>query len=123
MDLQLSNGLTFLAWSGAGFLIVIGVFIAKVLFDLSKLVNSINKNVEIVQSELEPIVKNISETTGTINDIVQTTNSKISRLSNIYDKATDALVNTVTKASAVSGTVLRYAFKGLCSSIKYFAKK
>lgn len=123
MDLQLSNGLTFLAWSGAGFLIVIGIFVAKVLFDLSKLVNSINKNVEIVQSELKPIVKNISETTTTINDIVQTTNSKISKLSNVYDKATDVVINVVTKVSAMSGTALKYAFKGLCSSIKYFAKK
>lgn len=123
MDLQLSNGLTFLAWSGAVFLIVVGVFIVKVLFDLSKLVKSINKNVDIVQSELEPIVKNISETTGTINEIVQSTNGKISKLSNIYDKTTDAVVNVVTKASAMSGTLLKYAFKGLCSSFKYFAKK
>lgn len=123
MDLQLSNGLTFLAWSGAVFLLVVGVFIVKVLFDLSKLVKSINKNVDIVQSELEPIVKNISETTGTINEIVQSTGGKISKLSNIYDKATDAIVNTVSKASAMSGTVLRYGFKALCSSFKYFVKK
>ena len=123
MDLHLSQGLTFLAWSTAVCLIVVGVFVVKLLCDLSKLVKNIDKNVVIVQSELEPIVKNVSETTSTINQIVQTTNGKFTKLSNIYDKASDVIINTVTKASALSGTVLKYVFKGLCSSFKYFVKK
>lgn len=123
MDSQLTQGLTFLAWSGAIFLIVIGVFVVKLIFDLSRLLKNIDKNVVIVQSELEPIVKNISETTTTINDMVQSTNGKINKISNIYDKASDAVVNTLTKASAVSGTLLKFALKGLCRSFKYFAKK
>ena len=123
MDLQLSQGLTFLAWTSTSFLIVVGIFFVKLLFDCSKLLKNIDKNVVIVQNELEPIVKNISETTTTINNIVQTANGKISKFSNIYDKATDVVVNTVSKASAVSGTLLKYAFKGLCSSFKYFTKK
>lgn len=123
MDSQLSQGLTFLAWTSTSFLIVVGIFFVKLLFDCSKLLKNIDKNVVIVQDELEPIVKNISETTTTINNIVQTANGKISKFSNIYDKATDVVVNTVSKASAVSGTLLKYAFKGLCSSFKYFTKK
>ncbi len=123
MDIQLTQGLTFLAWSGAIFLIVVGVFVVKLLFDLSRLLKNIDKNVVIVQSELEPIVKNISETTTTINEMVQSTNGKITKISNIYDKASDAVVNTLTKASAVSGTVLKFALKGLCRSFKYLAKK
>lgn len=123
MDSQLSQGLTFLAWTSTSFLIVVGIFFVKLLFDCSKLLKNIDKNVVIVQNELEPIVKNISETTTTINNIVQTANGKISKFSNIYDKATDVVVNTVSKASAVSGTLLKYAFKGLCSSFKYFTKK
>lgn len=123
MDSQLSQGLTFLAWAGSCFLVVVGIFLVKLMFDCSKLLRNIDKNVLIVQNELEPIVKNISETTTTINDIVQTANGKISKFSNIYDKATDVVVNTVSKASAVSGTLLKYAFKGLCSSFKYFTKK
>lgn len=123
MDSQLSQGLTFLAWTSTSFLIVVGIFFVKLLFDCSKLLKNIDKNVVIVQNELEPIVKNISETTTTINNIVQTANGKISKFSNIYDKATDVVVNTISKASAVSGTLLKYAFKGLCSSFKYFTKK
>lgn len=123
MDTQLAHGLTFLAWSGGLFLVVVGGFIVKVLFDLAKLLRSINKNVDIVQSELEPIVKNVSEATTTINDIVQSTGEKINKISGVYDKASDVVVNTITKASAMSGTVLKYVFKGICSSVKYFVKK
>ena len=83
MDLQLSQGLTFLAWTSTGLLIVVGIFLVKLLFDCSKLLKNIDKNVVIVQNELEPIVKNISETTTTINNIVQTANGKISKFSNI----------------------------------------
>lgn len=123
METQLAQGLTFLAWSSAGFLIIVGIFIVKVLFDASKLLKSLDKNVTIIQSELEPIVKNISETTGTINDMVQSTGKKVSKLTNLYDKATDVVVATVSKASAISGTVLKYALKGALASFKYMLKK
>ena len=119
METQLAQGLTFLAWTTAVFLIVIGVFVVKVLIDLSKLFTNVNKSVTIVQSELEPIVSNISETTETVNKLVQTVGGRINKLSEMYDRATDAVINTVSK----SGTLLKYVFKGICSSFKFFTKK
>ena len=113
MDTQLAQGLTFLAWSGCGFLIIVGIFLAKLLFDLSRLTTSIRKSADIVKTELEPIMKNLSETTTTVNRLVQTTDKKVGKISEIYDKVSDVTINAVTKVSKVSGVVFKEVFKGI----------
>ena len=52
MDAQLSQGLTFLAWTSGIFLIVVGIFVIKLLFDLSRLTCNMNKSAEIVKNEI-----------------------------------------------------------------------
>ncbi len=123
MDTQLAQGLTFLAWSGCGFLIIVGIFLAKLLFDLSRLTTSIRKSADIVKTELEPIMKNLSETTTTVNRLVQTTDKKVGKISEIYDKVSDVTINAVTKVSKVSGVVFKEVFKGIYSGIKNLITK
>lgn len=123
MDTQLAQGLTFLAWSGCGFLIIVGIFLAKLLFDLSRLTTSIRKSADIVKTELEPIMKNLSETTTTVNRLVQTTDKKVGKISEIYDKVSDVTINAVTKVSKVSGVVFKEVFKGIYSGVKNLITK
>ena len=123
MDTQLSQGLTFLAWTGGGFLIIVGIFVVKLLFDLSKLTQSLNKSADIVQSELEPIMKNLGETATTINTIVQTTNTKVGMVTEAYDKASKVVISALSKASAVSGVVLKEVAKGLFAGFKMLLNK
>lgn len=123
MDNELSQGLTFLAWSGSGFLIIVGVFLVKLLFDLSKLVNSLNKSADIVQEELEPIMKNVGETASTINNLVQTTNKKVGVLTEAYDKASKIVISALSKATKISGFVLKEVTKGVYSGIKSMVTK
>lgn len=118
MDTELAKGLTFLAWTGAGFLIVIGVFTAKLLFDLSRLTISIKKSSDIVQNELEPIMKNVGAAASTINNIVQTTNKKVGKLTEIYDNVSDIVINTVKKVTTVSGYALKEIAKGIFAGFK-----
>ena len=118
MDTQLTQALTFLAWSGAGFLIIIGLFVAKLLFDLSCLTTSIKKSADIVQEDLKPIMKNVSEATTTINDVVQSANKKVSKLNEVYDKASDIIVNVISKASSITGFALKELLKGFCAGFK-----
>ena len=118
MDTELAKGLTFLAWTGAGFLIVIGVFTAKLLFDLSRLTISIKKSSDIVQNELEPIMKNVGAAASTINSIVQTTNKKVGKLTEIYDNVSDIVINTVKKVTTVSGYALKEIAKGIFAGFK-----
>ena len=123
MDTELAKGLTFLAWTGAGFLIVIGVFTAKLLFDLSRLTISIKKSSDIVQNELEPIMKNVGAAASTINNIVQTTNKKVGKLTEIYDNVSDVVINTVKKVTTVSGYALKEIAKGIFAGFKAVINK
>ncbi len=118
METELSQSLTFLAWTSAGFLIVVGIFIVKLLFDLSRLTMSLNKSADIVKTELEPIMKNVSETVVTVNKLVQTTDEKVSKAKEIYDRVSKVVINTAAKASEISGYVLKEVFKGLCAGFK-----
>ena len=101
METELSQSLTFLAWTSAGFLIVVGIFIVKLLFDLSRLTMSLNKSADIVKTELEPIMKNVSETVVTVNKLVQTTDEKVSKAKEIYDRVSKVVINTAAKASEI----------------------
>lgn len=123
MDTELSQGLTFLTWAAAGFIIVIGVFLAKLLFDLSRLTLSIKKSTDIVHTELSPIMKNLNETSNTINTFVQATNKKVGKITEAYDKASEIVSNTVSKAAEVSGIVLKELGKGLLSGFKMMFNK
>ena len=123
MEAQLTQGLTFLAWSGAAFLIVTGLFLAKLMFDLSRLSVSLKKSSDIIKTELDPIMKNISETTTTVNKLVQSTDKKVGKITEIYDKVSEVTIDAVTKISTVSGTVLKEVFKGLYSGVKSFISK
>lgn len=123
MDTELSQGLTFLAWTGGGFLIIVGVFVVKLLFDLSKLTQSLNKSADIVQSGLEPIMKNLGETATTINTIVQTTNTKVGMVTEAYDKASKVVISALSKASAVSGVVLKEVAKGIFAGFRMLLNK
>ena len=118
MDTELAKGLTFLAWTGAGFLIIIGIFTAKLLFDLSRLTVSLKKSSDIVQNELEPIMKNVGAAASTINNIVQTTNKKVGKLTELYDNVSDAVITALKKASTVSGYVLKEVVKGVFAGFK-----
>lgn len=118
MDAQLSQGLTFLAWTSGIFLIVVGIFVIKLLFDLSRLTCNMNKSAEIVKNEIKPILKNVGESAATINKMVQTTDKKVGKFTETYDKISNIVIKSVTKASAVSGFFLKTACKGLFSVLK-----
>ena len=123
METELTQSLTFLAWTGGGFLIIVGLFIAKLLFDLSRLTVSLTKSADIVQKELGPIMKNVGETASTVNNLVQTTNKKVGKLGEIYDKVSDIAVKSATKAAQVSGVVVKEVFKGLYTGFMAMIKK
>ena len=123
METELSQGLTFLAWTSGVFLIIIGIFTVKLLFDLSRLTLSIKKSTDIIHTELSPIMKNLNETTTTINDLVQTTNKKVGKFAEVCDKATDIATSIVAKASSAIGVVLKEGGKLIFSAIKSMGKR
>ena len=45
-------GLTFLTWTSVVFLIVVGVFVVKLLIDLSKLMGHVNETASMVEESV-----------------------------------------------------------------------
>ena len=119
MDAQLSQGLTFLAWTSGIFLIVVGIFVIKLLFDLSRLTCNMNKSAEIVKNEIEPIMKNVGESAATINKMVQTTDKKVGKFTETYDK----ISNISYKSICSIRLFLKNSMQRFIFSIKRFMEK
>lgn len=123
METELSQGLTFLVWTSSIFLIIVGIFVVKLLFDLSRLTVSLKKSADIVQSEIEPILNNVNQSTTTINNFVQDTNKRVSKITDAYDKVSDTVSKSVSKLSALSGGLIKSAFKGAFAVLKSIINK
>ncbi len=116
---SLYQGLTFLCWTSVVFLIVVGVFIVKVLFDFSKLLTLMNQTAELVRKSAEPILNDVTESVSIINNLVKRTESNVNRLKNISTKLSKFAVTVLSKSSALAGVIA----KGIFSIIKSRFKK
>lgn len=116
---SLYQGLTFLAWTSVVFLIVIGVFLVKVLFDFSKLLTVINQTATLVRDSAEPILEDVTESVKIINGLVKITEENVNKFRNLSSKTSKILLGVFSKASAVTGVVA----KGVFGLIKSFIKK
>ena len=116
---SLYQGLTFLAWTSVVFLIVVGVFIVKVLFDFSRLLTLVNQTAELVRKSAEPILNDVTESVSIINGLVKRTESNVNRLKNISGKLGKFTVAVISKSSALAEVVA----KGIFSLIKAGFKK
>ncbi len=118
MDLQLTHGLVFLAWSSAIMIILIGVFVIKVLFDLSRLTNTMNDTANIVKNELEPTLKNVNDTVEIVSTRVKEANNIVT---NVEGKVKDAARQGKKFLITVGGGIFalsKFAFTGASNFIK-----
>ncbi len=113
------HGLTFLAWTSAGFLIIVGLFLVKVLFDLSSLLTKMNQTADIVKNSAKPIFADITESVNIINKYVKKADSGLTKFNNLSGKASKIVIALISKTSAISGIIA----KGIWSMIKSFKKK
>ena len=117
---QLYQGLTFLAYSTGAIVILVGIMIVKVLFDVSKLTRNINDTTTIIKTELEPTLKNINKSVEIVSGIVIKTDASIQRVRDFISKTPLKLIGQISK---LSGKATKGFFGGLCSAFKMFAKK
>lgn len=115
-QIALNNGLTFLCWATGIIVIVVGIFLVKLILDLSVLSKNLNETSQILNAELKPTLSNLSQTLQTINDLVKTTDKGMVSFK-------DAVEKLFTKTKSVSGLFLGGLFKGLATVINMFIKK
>ena len=96
---QLYQGLTFLSYSTGVIVILVGVMLVKVLFDISKLTRNIDETTTIVKTELEPTLKNLNKSVEIVSGIIIKTDENIQKVKKFLSKTPLKLVGQVSKLS------------------------
>ena len=117
---QLYQSLTFLVYATGAIVILVGIMLVKVLFDLSKLAKNVNETAEIVKAELTPTLKNINKSVEIVSGIIIKADEGVNK---IKDAIKNSPLNIISKLSSITGTVTKGFFSGLCSAFKIFSKK
>ena len=118
MDLQLTHGLVFLTWTSAVMLILIGIFIIKVLFDLSRLTNTMNDTANIVKTELEPTLKNVNETVEIVSTRVKEANNIVTSVESKVKEAARQSKKVLTTVGGGIFAISKLALHGVSNFIK-----
>ena len=117
---QLYQGLTFLAYATGIIIVLVGIMLIKVLFEISKLTNNINETTEIVKEELVPTLKNVNKSVEIISGIIIKTDEGVNKVKAFI---ANSPLKILSKLSTVSGTIAKGFFGGLCAGLKIFGKK
>ena len=117
---QLYQSLTFLAYACGAIVIVAGIMLVKVLFDLSRLLVNVNETASIVKTELEPTLKNINKSVDIVSGIIIKTDEKVTKVKNFIKNSP---LNIISKLTILTGSATKGFFAGLKSAMKIFGKK
>ena len=117
---QLYQGLTFLAYTTGVIVILVGIMLVKVLFELSKLTNNINETTEIIKKELTPTLENLNKSITIISGIVIKTDESINKVKTFI---ANSPLKLLSKLSTMSGSIAKGFLGGLCAGMKLFGKK
>ena len=117
---QLYNGLTFLAYATGVIVLIVGVMLSKVLYDISHLTRNIDETTTIVKTEIEPTLKNINKSVEIVSGIIIKTDEGFKKVKNFISKTPLKLFGQVSK---LTGKAAKGFFGGLCTAFKTFSKR
>ena len=117
---NLYQGLTFLSYATGVIVILVGIMLVKVLFDISKLTRNVDETATIIKTELEPTLKNINKSVEIVSGLIIKTDEGIQKVRSFISKTPLKLIGQITK---LSGRAAKGFFGGLCSAFKMFYKK
>ena len=117
---QFYQSLTFLAYATGVIVILVGIMLVKVLFDMSRLVENVNETTTIVKTELEPTLKNINKSVEIVSGVIINTNAKIVKIKEFIKNSP---LGILAKLTTITGTATKGFFAGLKAAMKIFSKK
>jgi len=115
-QLLLNQGLAFLYISSGIFLLVVGGFLVKLIYDSSKLVKNATVTTEIVNTELKPTLDELNKTLKTVNEIVQNTGEGVGSVKL-------GLENILSKTKLMSKNLFGGLLSGFMTVYSLFCKK
>jgi len=122
-QIALNNGITFLVIATGIIIIIVGGFLVKLLFDMSKLTKNIDETTTIVKTEIEPTLKEFNKALQSINSIAQNADKKVDSLAHTFESLLNTGAFALHKAKDLSGGLIKGMVKGLVSVIKMFVSK
>lgn len=117
---QLYQSLTFLSYSTGIIVILVGIMLVKVLYDISALTKNLNETTTIVKTELEPTLKNINKSVEIVSGVIFKVDESLRKVRAFVSKTPLKLFG---KVSSMAGKAAGGFFKGLCTAFKMFSKK
>lgn len=117
---QLYQGLTFLSYATGVIVILVGVMLVKVLFDVSKLTKNLDETTTIVRTELEPTLKNVRKSVEIVSGIIIKADEGVQKVRNFISKTPLKLLGKLT---SLTGKATKGFFGGLCTAFKMFSKR
>lgn len=115
-QIALNHGLTFLAWATGIVIIVVGGFLVKLIYDLTKLSKNVNETAILLNTELKPTLQELNDTLHSINAIVKNTDQGVDSFKNAVEK-------TLGKTKVLSESIIGGIIKGFTTAFKMFTKK
>ncbi len=117
---QLYQGLTFLSYATGVIIILVGIMLVKVLFDVSKLTKNLDETTTIIKTELEPTLKNLNKSVEIVSSVIIKADEGVKKVRNFISKTPLKLFG---KLSSLAGKATGGFFKGLCSAFKLFSRR
>ena len=117
---QLNNSLTFLAYATGLIILIAGVMLTKVLYDLAKLTRNVDETVTIVKTELEPTLKNVNKSVEIVSGIIINTDAKLKKVKSFLSKTPLKLMGGLLK---LTDKASKGFWSGLLAALKMFSKK
>ncbi len=112
-------GLTILIYTTALVIIVVAGFLVKLIYDLSEFAKSAKSTSDLLQTELEPTLKELKDTMTSIKSIANTADDNFTGIK-------DAIAKIIDKSSSI-GTkfkgMLSGVYKGIEFGLKLFRRK
>ena len=117
---HLYQGLTFLSYATGLIVIVVGIMLAKVLYDLSHLTRNIDETTTIVKTELEPTLKNVNKSVEIVSSVIIKADEGVQKVKQFVSKSPLKLLGRLSK---LAGKASRGFWGGFCAAFKTFSKK
>lgn len=106
----LQQALIFSAYTTTIVLLVIGVFLVKLLIELSYLTQTSTQAVEMLKKELEPTIIELQVALKNVNTIASTADEKVEAIKNNVNSIINPLQSNIQK---IKLNILKIAAKGI----------
>lgn len=122
-QIVLNHGITFLAIATGLIVVVVGGFLVKLLWDLSKLTKNIDETTTIVKTEIQPTLKEFNNALKSITSITQNADKQVGSIAKLFENAVGTGILALGKVKEFSGGFIKSFVKGLVTVIKMFLKR